>query len=80
MAPSTPYTEQRQSTLPRRVNISAQIPTPLHQEIPRNNTLIVKIRAKDNNMWLAGKDVERFIKKAESISEIEGESGRDIAR
>ncbi|MBW0518131.1 hypothetical protein O181_057846 [Austropuccinia psidii MF-1] len=28
MATSTPYTEQRQITLPRRVNISSQIPTP----------------------------------------------------
>ncbi|MBW0477554.1 hypothetical protein O181_017269 [Austropuccinia psidii MF-1] len=29
IATSTPYTEQIQSTLPRRVNISSQIPTPL---------------------------------------------------
>ncbi|MBW0504431.1 hypothetical protein O181_044146 [Austropuccinia psidii MF-1] len=62
MATSTPYTEQRQSTLPRRVNISSQMPTPLHQEIPRNTTPIVKIRAKDYNLWFDGKDVERFIK------------------
>ncbi|MBW0534467.1 hypothetical protein O181_074182 [Austropuccinia psidii MF-1] len=80
MATSTPYTEQRQSTLPRRVNISSQMPTPLHQEIPRNTTPIVKIRAKDYNLWFDGKDVERFIKKVENIAEIEGESGRDIAR
>ncbi|MBW0592502.1 hypothetical protein O181_132217 [Austropuccinia psidii MF-1] len=80
MATSTPYTEQRPSTLPRRVNISAQIQTPLHQEIPRNTTPIVKIRAKDYNLWFDGKDVERFIKKVENIAEIEGASGRDIAR
>ncbi|MBW0566806.1 hypothetical protein O181_106521 [Austropuccinia psidii MF-1] len=80
MATSTPYTEQRPSTLPRRVNISSQIPTPLHQEIPRNTTPIVKIRAKDYNLWFDGKDVERFIKKVENIAEIEGASGRDIAR
>ncbi|MBW0564927.1 hypothetical protein O181_104642 [Austropuccinia psidii MF-1] len=80
MATSTPYTEQRQSTLPRRVNISSQIPTPLHQEISRNTTLIVKIRAKDYNLWFYGKNVERFMKKVENISEIEGESGRDISR
>ncbi|MBW0495862.1 hypothetical protein O181_035577 [Austropuccinia psidii MF-1] len=47
MATSTPYTEQRESTLPRRVNISSQIPTPSHQEMPRNTTPIVEIRAKD---------------------------------
>ncbi|MBW0495910.1 hypothetical protein O181_035625 [Austropuccinia psidii MF-1] len=75
MATSRHYTEQRPSTLRRRVNISSQIPTALHQDIP-----IVKIRAKDYNMWFVGKDVERFIKKVENISEIEGTSGRDIER
>ncbi|MBW0466716.1 hypothetical protein O181_006431 [Austropuccinia psidii MF-1] len=80
MVTSTPYTEKRKITLPRRVTISAQIPTPSHQEIPRNSTPIVKIRAKDYNLWLDGKDVERFMNKAESISEIEGAIQRDIAR
>ncbi|MBW0495886.1 hypothetical protein O181_035601 [Austropuccinia psidii MF-1] len=74
MATSKPYTEQRQSTLPRRENISAQIPTPLPQEIPINTTPIVKIRAKDYNLWFDGKDVEIFINK------IELESERDLAR
>ncbi|MBW0552288.1 hypothetical protein O181_092003 [Austropuccinia psidii MF-1] len=32
MAISAPYTERRQNNLPRRVNISSQIPTPSHQE------------------------------------------------
>ncbi|MBW0567717.1 hypothetical protein O181_107432 [Austropuccinia psidii MF-1] len=50
------------------------------QKIPRNTTPIVKIRAKDYNVWFDGKDVERFIKKADNIAETEGESGRDIAR
>ncbi|MBW0542936.1 hypothetical protein O181_082651 [Austropuccinia psidii MF-1] len=63
IATSTPSIEQRQSTLPRRVNISAQIPTASHQEIARNTTPIVKSRAKDYNMWIDGKDFERFIKK-----------------
>ncbi|MBW0506693.1 hypothetical protein O181_046408 [Austropuccinia psidii MF-1] len=80
MATSTPYTEQRQSTLQRRVNISSQIQTPLHQEISINTTPIVKIRAKDYKLWLYGKDVEIFMKKVEKISEIEGTSGRDISR
>ncbi|MBW0500445.1 hypothetical protein O181_040160 [Austropuccinia psidii MF-1] len=80
MATLTPYTEQRQNTLPRRVNISAQISTPLHKEIQINNTPIVKIRAKDYNLWFDGKDAERLIKKAGNISEIEGASGREISR
>ncbi|MBW0585373.1 hypothetical protein O181_125088 [Austropuccinia psidii MF-1] len=67
MATSTPYTEQRQNNLPRRVNISSQIPTPSHQGIAKNTTPIVKIRAKDYNLWFDWKDVERFIKKAGNI-------------
>ncbi|MBW0533994.1 hypothetical protein O181_073709 [Austropuccinia psidii MF-1] len=55
MATSRPYTEQRQSTLPSRVNISSQIPTPSHQDIPRNIIPIVKIRANDYNLWFDGK-------------------------
>ncbi|MBW0549215.1 hypothetical protein O181_088930 [Austropuccinia psidii MF-1] len=46
MATSSPYSEQRQNKLPRRVNISSKISTQSHQEIPRNTTPIVKIRAK----------------------------------
>ncbi|MBW0554251.1 hypothetical protein O181_093966 [Austropuccinia psidii MF-1] len=80
MARSTPYTEQRQSTSPRIVNISSQIPTSLHQEIPTNTTSILKLRPKDYSLWFDGKDFERFIKKVENISEIESASGRDIER
>ncbi|MBW0462550.1 hypothetical protein O181_002265 [Austropuccinia psidii MF-1] len=60
---TTPYTEQRPSALPRRVNISSQIQTPSHLEVPSNTTPIVKIRAMDYNLWFDGKDVERFIHK-----------------
>ncbi|MBW0555212.1 hypothetical protein O181_094927 [Austropuccinia psidii MF-1] len=80
MATPTPYTEQRSSTLPRRVDISAQILTPLHQEAPRKMAPTMKIVAKDYNLWFEWKDVERFIKKVENIGEIEGASGREIAR
>ncbi|MBW0469991.1 hypothetical protein O181_009706 [Austropuccinia psidii MF-1] len=80
MTTLTTYTEQRQSTLTRRVNISSQIPTPFHQEIPRNPTPKVKIRAKEYKLWFDGKDVERFLKKVDNIAEIEGESRRDLAR
>ncbi|MBW0544302.1 hypothetical protein O181_084017 [Austropuccinia psidii MF-1] len=75
MAASTPHTEQRQSTLPRRVNISSKITTPLHKESPRDTTTTVKIIAKDYNLWFDGQDV---VKKVENIAETEGKSGRDI--
>ncbi|MBW0478792.1 hypothetical protein O181_018507 [Austropuccinia psidii MF-1] len=79
MATSTPYTERRHNTLPRSVNISSQLPAPSNHEIQRSTMPIVKIRAKDYSLWFDEKD-ERFIKKAESIAEIAGESGREIAR
>ncbi|MBW0570923.1 hypothetical protein O181_110638 [Austropuccinia psidii MF-1] len=58
MASSTPFTSQRPNTLPKRVNIYAQASIPLQQEIPRNNTPIVKFRPKDYNLWFDGKEVE----------------------
>ncbi|MBW0478064.1 hypothetical protein O181_017779 [Austropuccinia psidii MF-1] len=76
---SKSYTEQRPSSLPS-INISSQIPTPLQEEIPQDTTPIVKIRAQDYSLGFDGKDVEIFIKKAENIAEIEGASGRDIAK
>ncbi|MBW0477567.1 hypothetical protein O181_017282 [Austropuccinia psidii MF-1] len=80
MTSSTPFTSHRPNTLPKRVNIHAQASSPLQQEIPRNSTPIVKVRSKDYNIFFDGKEVERLIKRVESIAEIEGESGRDIAR
>ncbi|MBW0474871.1 hypothetical protein O181_014586 [Austropuccinia psidii MF-1] len=80
MGTSTPYTEQRQRTLTRKVSISVEIPTPLNQEIPINTTPIVRISAKDYSLWLDGEDVERFIKKVGDISEIERKRGSDIAQ
>ncbi|MBW0467933.1 hypothetical protein O181_007648 [Austropuccinia psidii MF-1] len=80
MASSTPFTSKRPNTLPKRVNIHAQASRPLQQEIPKNITFIVKIRPKDHNLWFDGKEVEICIKIVENIVEIEGESGRDIAR
>ncbi|MBW0491838.1 hypothetical protein O181_031553 [Austropuccinia psidii MF-1] len=80
MVSSTPFNYKRPSTLPKRFNIYAQDSSPLQQEIPRNNTPIVKIIPKDYNLWFDGKEVKRFIKRVENIVEIEGASGRDIAR
>ncbi|MBW0509620.1 hypothetical protein O181_049335 [Austropuccinia psidii MF-1] len=55
-----------------------------HQHLLQKKTKYLtnkaKIRAKDYNLWFNEKDFERFIKKVENIAEIEGESGRDIAR
>ncbi|MBW0527602.1 hypothetical protein O181_067317 [Austropuccinia psidii MF-1] len=80
MPTSKPYTEKIQNTLPRRVNLSSQIPTTLNQETPRNTTPIMKIKAKVYSLWFDGKYFKRFIKKVENIAEIERESGRGIAR
>ncbi|MBW0555278.1 hypothetical protein O181_094993 [Austropuccinia psidii MF-1] len=80
MASSPPFNSHRTNTLPKRVNIHAQASSPLQQEIPRNSTLIVKIRPKNYSLWFDGKEVERFIKRVENIAEIEGASGRDIAK
>ncbi|MBW0525886.1 hypothetical protein O181_065601 [Austropuccinia psidii MF-1] len=65
---------------PKRVNIHVHASSLLQQEIPRNNAPIFKIRPKDCSLWFDRKEVERFIKKVENIVEIEGESGKDIAR
>ncbi|MBW0555237.1 hypothetical protein O181_094952 [Austropuccinia psidii MF-1] len=80
MASSTPFNSQRPNTLPKKFNIHAQASSPLQQEIPQNNTPIVKIRPKDYRLWFDGKEVERFIKRVENIAENEGENGRDIER
>ncbi|MBW0528270.1 hypothetical protein O181_067985 [Austropuccinia psidii MF-1] len=66
------------STSPRKFNFPGLIPSPLHQESPRNNTPIVKRREKDYSLWLDGKDAERFIREVEKIAEIKVASGRDI--
>ncbi|MBW0480750.1 hypothetical protein O181_020465 [Austropuccinia psidii MF-1] len=79
IASSTPFTSQRPNTLPRRVNIHAQASSPFQQGIPQNNTPIVKMRPKDYNLWFDGKEVEIFIKRVKNLTEIEGESRRDIA-
>ncbi|MBW0517513.1 hypothetical protein O181_057228 [Austropuccinia psidii MF-1] len=80
MASSTPFPSQRPTTLPKQVNIHAQTSSAFQQEIPQNNTPIFKIRPKDYNLWFDGKEVERFIKRVGNIAEMEGESGRNIAR
>ncbi|MBW0491567.1 hypothetical protein O181_031282 [Austropuccinia psidii MF-1] len=80
MASSTPFTEKRPNTLPKSIDIHTQSSSPLPQEMPRNDTPIVKIGPKDSDLWFDGKEVEIFIKGVENIAKIKGESGRDIAR
>ncbi|MBW0575291.1 hypothetical protein O181_115006 [Austropuccinia psidii MF-1] len=71
MASSTPFTSQRPNTLPKRVDIYAQASSPLKQEIPRNNTPIVKIRPKDYNLCFDGNEVEKCIKRVKNRVKIE---------
>ncbi|MBW0461732.1 hypothetical protein O181_001447 [Austropuccinia psidii MF-1] len=80
MASSASFTSQRPSNIPKRVNFHSQASSPLQQKAPKNNTPIVNIRPKYHNLWLDGKEVERFIKRVENLAEIEGASDRDIAR
>ncbi|MBW0560241.1 hypothetical protein O181_099956 [Austropuccinia psidii MF-1] len=80
MNSSTAFTSHRPNTLPKGVNIYAQASSPLQQEIPRNSTTIFSIGPKDYNLWFNGKKLERFIKRVKNIAEVEGASGRDIAR
>ncbi|MBW0535716.1 hypothetical protein O181_075431 [Austropuccinia psidii MF-1] len=71
MATSKPYTEKTTKYLTKKSQ---------HFIPNTNSTAIVKIREKHYNLWFDGNDVGIFIKKSENIAEIEGESGRDIAR
>ncbi|MBW0487565.1 hypothetical protein O181_027280 [Austropuccinia psidii MF-1] len=77
---STPFTEQRPNNLTKKVAIHSQPSSPLQQEILTNNKPIFNIRTKDYNLWFVGIEVDRFIGRVRNIPEIEGASGRDIAR
>ncbi|MBW0547023.1 hypothetical protein O181_086738 [Austropuccinia psidii MF-1] len=80
MVSSIPFNSKRPNKLPKRVNIHSQASISLQQEIPRNNKPIVNIKPKDYSLWFNGKEIEVCIERVENIVEIEGESGRDIAR
>ncbi|MBW0504492.1 hypothetical protein O181_044207 [Austropuccinia psidii MF-1] len=80
-ATSTPKTEQRSQSIPKKVSFStSNHPSPLQKEIPKVTSPIVKIRAKDYNIFFDGNEVEKFIKRVEAAAEIEGASEEDIAR
>ncbi|MBW0577642.1 hypothetical protein O181_117357, partial [Austropuccinia psidii MF-1] len=79
-ATSTPATEPRSSNVPRKVFVSTPThPSPLHQEIPRQERSVVKIKAKNYNLNFNGEEVEKFIKKIERIAQIEGATEEDLA-
>ncbi|MBW0529273.1 hypothetical protein O181_068988 [Austropuccinia psidii MF-1] len=77
---STPATEPRSSNFSRKGFVSTPThPSLLHQEIPRQERSVVKIKAKNYNLNLNGEEVEKFIKRIERIAEIEGETEEDLA-
>ncbi|MBW0571091.1 hypothetical protein O181_110806 [Austropuccinia psidii MF-1] len=62
-ATSTPKTEQRSQSIPKKVFLTTpNYPTPLQKEIPKVTSAIVKIRAKEYNLVFDGNEVEKFIK------------------
>ncbi|MBW0484061.1 hypothetical protein O181_023776 [Austropuccinia psidii MF-1] len=78
MEASDPFTSKQPNTLQKGVNIHTQVSNPLKNETPRNSTPIVKIRTKNYRLWFDGKEVERFIKRAENIAKFEGIKKEDI--
>ncbi|MBW0583295.1 hypothetical protein O181_123010 [Austropuccinia psidii MF-1] len=80
-ATSTPKTEQRSHSIPKKVFLSTpNHSSPLQKEISKVTSPIVKIRAKDYNLVFDGNGVEKFIKRVEAAAEIAGAIGEDIAR
>ncbi|MBW0594191.1 hypothetical protein O181_133906, partial [Austropuccinia psidii MF-1] len=79
-ATSTPATESRPSNIPRKVFVSTPThPSPLQQEIPRIETSVVNVKAKNYNLNFNGEEVEKFFKKIERIPQIEGATEEDLA-
>ncbi|MBW0563426.1 hypothetical protein O181_103141 [Austropuccinia psidii MF-1] len=79
-ATSTPATEPRSSNVVRKVLVSTPThPSPLHQEIPRQERSLVKRKPKNYNIDFNGEEVEKFIKKIERIAQIEGVTEEDLA-
>ncbi|MBW0512333.1 hypothetical protein O181_052048 [Austropuccinia psidii MF-1] len=71
-ATSTPKTEQRSHSIPKKVFSSTpNHPSPSQREIPKVISSIVKIKDKDYNLVFDGNGVEKFIKRVEPATEIE---------
>ncbi|MBW0513699.1 hypothetical protein O181_053414 [Austropuccinia psidii MF-1] len=79
-ATTTPVTEPRAQSIPRRVFINTpNNPSPLPQKASRQERPVVNIKAKHYNINFDGEEVERFIRKVERIAQIEGETDEYLA-
>ncbi|MBW0576699.1 hypothetical protein O181_116414 [Austropuccinia psidii MF-1] len=69
---SSPETEPRTQSIPRRVFVTIpNNPLPLQQKAPRQERPVVQIKVKYYNLNFDGEEVENFIKKVEIIEQIE---------
>ncbi|MBW0583293.1 hypothetical protein O181_123008 [Austropuccinia psidii MF-1] len=79
-ATSTPETNPRINNIPRRAFVSTpNNPSPLQQKLLKKERPVVKIKAKYYNLNYNGEEVEKCIKKAKRIAQIEGETDEDLA-
>ncbi|MBW0567153.1 hypothetical protein O181_106868 [Austropuccinia psidii MF-1] len=79
-ATSTPATEPRPQTHQMRAFISTPTnPSPLQNQILRQERPFFKIKAKDYDLNFNGEEVEKFISKVERIAQIEGAREEDLA-
>ncbi|MBW0573017.1 hypothetical protein O181_112732 [Austropuccinia psidii MF-1] len=70
-ATSTPETEPRINNIPRTAFVSTpNNPSPLQQQVLKQERPVVKIKAKDYNLNFNGEELEKFIKKVERIAQI----------
>ncbi|MBW0582852.1 hypothetical protein O181_122567 [Austropuccinia psidii MF-1] len=79
-ATSTPVTEPRAQSIPRRACVTTpKNPNPLQQKDPRQERPVVKIEAKDYNLPFDGEEGEKFIRKVERIAQIQGATDEGLA-
>ncbi|MBW0571985.1 hypothetical protein O181_111700 [Austropuccinia psidii MF-1] len=78
-ATSTPEKNPRINNIPRAFVSTPNDPSPLQQQVLKQERPVVKIRAKDYNLNFNGEEVEKFIKKVERISQIEGATDEDLS-
>ncbi|MBW0525205.1 hypothetical protein O181_064920 [Austropuccinia psidii MF-1] len=80
MENSTQETYPRIQIIPRRVFVSTpNNPSPLQQQVLRQETLVAKIEAKDNDLKFNEEEVETLVKKVERIAQINGKKYEDLA-
>ncbi|MBW0523237.1 hypothetical protein O181_062952 [Austropuccinia psidii MF-1] len=76
----TPEKNPRINNIPRRAFVSTpNNPSPLQQQVLKQERPVVKIKEKDYNLNFNGEEVEKFMKKVERVSQIEGETDEDLA-